>query len=295
MIRPRDAALLAGFLGSLLVVLATPWWTRDRVADVAIWVRFMEAQRAHLVRGTVVVVHPPWRDDVERALRDAGLTPEAGTITTALAPRSTDPLPALLVVREAGGVALPALLRDSEEVARDGVLVLERPRPRLPPNGPRDLLADLAQVNVEVRLRQRTVACPWDAPAQRHTCEELPEWMYVGHETLPVGGKREACTWAHPITGGSVVLSLPAGGLAGAVVVELALTDTAADNAHGAAVTAALQVDEVEMGRVTQRGRRGFARTRVDVPRDARTLALHITTPHDGQRHTCVRLRAEAP
>ncbi len=334
------AAVVALFALSVAMVVAVPWCERDRVPDPGVWKEALAHDVGALRPHDLVLVHPPWRDDVVKALRGVPGLPPGVVITDALAPRHGDPLAPLVVVREAGGPPLPRALRGLvEERTRfeeGGVEIIRLAASASDDEvGVRDLSDDIAQAHVEVRMEPRPppgpallppapaagpppstapgglggikrgrsppslIGCPWDALQGRHVCPGLPAWMHVGVEQLPIDGKRVACTWAHPITGGAVVVDFPHAHLLAHLKLELALTDGAADNTTAAPVSAALAVDGVPVATLDKPpGRRGFVSRTVAVdgaPRDG-SVELRITTPHDGQRHTCFRLTtSEAP
>ena len=87
----RAAFVVFAFALSLVAVVITPWCTRDRVHEPSMWVEAVrncaaEASApgcAMLARGDVVLVHPPWREDVARALRASGAVPAGALVTTA--------------------------------------------------------------------------------------------------------------------------------------------------------------------------------------------------------------------
>ena len=292
MSRGRAGLVVAFFALSLLWTLLTPWCTSDG-ASAADYVEAARAAAARAPDGALVLVHPPWRDDAVRALRAASVFPPGTAITTALSPRHGEPLPALLVLRDSAAPPLPRALRrhiDAEE--RHGAVRVAALQPVAEDDTRRDLSDWLAQAEVSVKREGSTQSCAWSPLAQRHLCEGMPEWVHVGVENLPVGGRTERCTWAHPVTGAALTVRFPHVRLLGALELELALTDGAADNAALAPVRAELLVDGTPAASLdTRPGQRGFVRTAVTTgaPRDA-SVELRFTTPNDGQRHTCFRL-----
>jgi hypothetical protein len=267
--------------------------------------------------GDLVLVHPPWRDDVVDALRAAAVVPASMRVTEVFAPRHGEPLPAMVLVADEGW-PLPAVLRrridtlDAQGVVLAGVRVVrlpaERPASASPsaassspsspsssPSSPSTIAPaglDLARAQVHVTTGDGTrVACPWTPSRRRHVCAGLPGWMTVGDDTLVIGGRRERCTWAHPITGGVVVVDFgavptpPAGWQ-----LSLALSDAAADNPAGAPVTATLVVDDDEAVVTVQRARGFHAAVVAEAPLAAR-VQVRLSTPDDGQRHVCFRLQ----
>jgi hypothetical protein len=259
--------------------------------------------------GDLVLVHPPWRDDVVDALRAAAVVPASLRVTEAFAPRHGEPLPAMVLVADEGW-PLPAVLRrrldalDVEGIVIDGVRVVRLPAARpasasssSSPSSSSSLSTaaaglDLARAQVHVTTGDGArVACPWTPSRRRHVCAGLPAWMTVGDDTLVIGGRRERCTWAHPITGGVVVVDFgavptpPAGWQ-----LSLALSDAAADNPAGAPVTATLAVDDDEAAVTVQRARGFFAAVVAHTALAAR-VQVRLATPDDGQRHVCFRLQ----
>ena len=296
MTRGRAALVVATFAASLVWVLATPWCTRDR-ASAEEFVSAARTVMSDLPPGVIVLVHPPWRDDAVAAIRRAAIFPAQVAVTTALSPRHGEALPPLVLLVDDAAPPLPRALRSRLVRQRDvGPVHVAEIDERPDSATARDLSDVLASAEVEVERGGETVHCAWSAGAQRHECPGLPAWVHVGVEALPVGGRTERCTWAHPVTGATVVVRFAATRLLGALTLELALTDGAADNATLAPVHAALLVDGAPVLDLDKPpGRRGFVReaTSTGTANDAQ-VELRITTPSDGQRHTCFRLITQA-
>lgn len=307
--RPLAAGVLLAFGASLVAVLVTPWCTRDRVHDPQSFVAALRAAAA-LQPGDTVLIHPPWRHDVLEAVRASGLLPPGSRASTALARRHGDPWPPLVVVADAAlplpraldhhlGQAGPASVHAGVRVVRSsgGAGTSESASGT-------DLTAELARAAVEVRTPGASgtviTPCPWDAVRQRHVCRGLPEWMTVGMDTLLIGGRRERCVWAHPITGGELSVAFPPRALRGRLALDLAFSDGAADNRTGARVDAEVKVNGRTLGRLARLpGARGFASSTLDLEAavageagEASEVGVEIVirTPNDGQRHTCFRL-----
>ena len=296
MTRGRAALVVAAFAASLVWVLATPWCTRDG-ASADDFVRAARTAMRDVPPGAIVLVHPPWRDDAVAAIRQAALLPAQVAVTTALAPRHGEPLPPLLLLVDDAAPPLPRALRGRLVRERDvGPIHLAEIDERPGNAGARDLSDALAAAEVELERGTDTVHCAWSALEQRHVCPGLPEWVHVGVEELPVGGRAQRCTWAHPVTGATLVVRFAAARLLGALALELALTDGAADNATLAPVHAALLVNGAPLLDLDKPpGKRGFVRdvTTTGAPNDAQ-VELRLTTQNDRQRHTCLRLTTRA-
>jgi hypothetical protein len=138
-----------------------------------------------------------------------------------------------------------------------------------------------------------TTACSWQAAQKSHQCLGLPAWMHVGEEDLPIGGRRQRCTWAHPISNGRVVIDYGIVDVSRGLRLDAALTDTAARNQQGAPVTVSVEFEhngKRDVHDVTVQKKPGFVG--IDIPPGAADtrVSVVVTTPNDGQRHTCFRL-----
>lgn len=282
-------ALLALVIG-LLVSLVEPLLPDDGVLETAPFVDAVRAKAGELRAGDTVLVHPPWRHDVVDAIDEAGVLPRGASATVALAlPHGQDPGRVLLVV-DPGAPPLPRARRRQlgalERVGAVEVGWLDGARG----DQALDLGAQiaLAQVHVE-RADGSQVRCSYDDGRDRHVCRGLPDWMYVGPESVMVSGEPARCVWSHPITGGKVSVRFRAVRLGDALQFGHALSDGAAGAANGASVTAELFIDGERVGRAVRTNRRGWARQRFSVPSpgEAADVRLEITTANDGARHYC--------
>jgi hypothetical protein len=291
-------AVIGAFVLSCAWVVTSSWRTRDHVRDPSV---FVEAVRAHtdlLHAGDTLLVHPPWRDDVMRAVRDAHVVPPDVDVTVALAPPHGAPLPPLVLLREHEGPPLPRVLArlvHNEDVVRVGDLELVRLTPSDALAG-RDVTDHLesAQVRVERTTANGTrddVNCAWDAARRVHTCPSLPAWVHVGKERVVIDEQPRLCVWQHPTASGVVSTTLPHVHIEGALDFALALSDTAADNADAPAVHARVLLDGVPVLDVDRRHARGFDVHRIPVatPRDV-DVTVQTTAVRDGQRHVCWRM-----
>lgn len=291
--RLRDVVVIVAFGVALLVTVVAPWWGRDRLEPAAV-VAVVGAHAGLVQAGDTVIVHPPWRDDIVDALRTGVSLPRDVVVTEAFTRGHGEAWPAVVVVAE-GVHPWPASL-EARRLAL-GVDVVEDRGVRLfrlPADAVKGGI-DLGRATVHVEMADGgRVACPWDARMKRHVCKGLSPWMTVGDDVLQVGGRRETCTWSHPISGGRVVIDHGLVDVGGGVHLEAALSDAAVDNPTGAAVTYSLRLssgatDEAQT--LTVQRAKGFAA--VDVPGRPGTARLQVivSTDDDGQRHTCHRLR----
>ena len=149
------ALTLAVFAASLLAVVATPWCTADRVRDPEAFVTAVRQAGGLVQPGDIVLVHPPWRDDVVDAIERAHVLPAGAVATTAFAPRHGEAalLPALVVVRDADAPDMPrvlARLRESEHAVRVGGVEVVRLGPsRAAPNRESDATPPSSDAGVE--------------------------------------------------------------------------------------------------------------------------------------------------
>lgn len=299
--RPLAAAVLLAFASGLISVVVTPHCTQDRVEDPQAFVRAAQSMRDVVVPGDTVLVHPPWRHDVVRALNQPGVLPAGTQATLALGRRHGEPWPDLVLIAD-DALPLPRALEEHLHAAApahtrvvEGVRVV-----RLgsgPLTGVVDLAHFLAQARVEVRKPSASgpvvTPCPWDSARQRHVCAGLPEWMTVGLDTFTIGGRSERCVWAHPISHGEVVIAFPPQRLHDMLVLELAFTDGASDNPALAGVTAELRANGGLLGELVRPpGQRGFVQGAFTPPHSPTSVEVVLRTPNDAQRHTCFRLSA---
>ena len=248
----------------------------------------LQAQRALIQPGDVVLVHPPWRDDAVARLRHKH---PGHVITEAFAPRHGDPWPSLVVVADASW-PLPAVVRARAaglpRHERDGVDVVRIPAASAASD------FDLARARVFVSGDDGEVACPWSPQRRRHVCAGLPEWMTVGEDTLTIAGRQQRCVWAHPKTDHTLVIDYGVVDVSAGVALSLALSDGAADNPTGAPVTARLIVGDREQT-ITAHRERGFHDVGINAIKGQAAVRLELTTQNDGQRHACFRIAAGEP
>lgn len=297
---PRGSvpALVLFALG-LASVVAAPFCTRDQplrdetLQRVAQGIRDGNGQ-------AFILVHPPWRTDVEDALEQAL---PGRTVGLALPQELSDGRKPVIAVLWPHAPDPGALRRFPVEKSLeiDGVEVrfyagASRSEPAAQPavtseSGPFSLPGSLRTAQVSVQWPGRRVDCnAWDPSGPRWVCPGMNEWNFVGMISLPVGGSMKRCLWAHPTTDAALSITFPSVGLGSALRLGHGLRDGAA----GAEGAADLDVD-VTAGsarkRVHHENSPGW---RVDeLPTEAGKVSdvtLSITTPHDGARHFCVML-----
>lgn len=146
----------------------------------------------------------------------------------------------------------------------------------------------LTSVSVS-KEHQKPSPCP-EADG-KFQCDK-PSWAYVGTKRdMTVAGKKETCTWAHPLAKRTLhithaPLSLNAGET---LLLETALDDRAVSGRGGAVDVAVLAGGE-KIARHTQRDRRGWQTLEIKGPREG-ALVLEVSAKNTGRRHFCYRLR----
>ncbi len=284
---------------ALILSFLSPLFGTDAVEGTAPFVAAVRAAKAGLQDADRVIVHPPWRDDVAAAIRDANILPPGVDASEAFAPRHAEPWGAIGFVLERGA-PLPATL--ANRIAAHGKVLADQ-------NGVQVVLVDdtsAASSDFSARLSKAQVTiekqggditrCKWDAVKRRHTCPGHPGWMHVGLETVVTNKKNERCIWAHPTTGGKVAVRFEGVTVDKELELSHALADSAMRNKSGKPVTASVFVGGALVGRHAKQNRPGFDRKRLTVPEGKRgknkNVRVEITTRDDGARHYCFRLRS---
>ena len=243
----------------------------------------------------VVLVHPPWRQDLRRALHE--LVPKQRVL---LAPPVKDGLPTgpLLVLR-AGATPGPLGLRGYPVArsARAGALVLQWLRV--------DGAAQSSATNSIIYNKIKDLNVFFDAPARRYVCAQydaarrlyrcpgLPEWNYVGVKEMRIADKDQPMIWAHPRTGATLNIEIPLPADAAELDFVYGLADSAASNPNGAELGVELLLGNLSLAKFVQHNARGLGHQRIEVPADAPsgTLRVLITCQDDGARHFGIDLR----
>jgi hypothetical protein len=286
---------------SLLIVglvwsLVTPALSGDGVPGTEPWLAALDSATGDLQPGDTVLIHPPWRDDVLDAIEARGL-PAGARATIALAlPHGQAPGRVLLLADPSAPLprSRRAQLRGATVTRTAGVDVgWLGSAPTQTGDVDFGARIALAQVRVE-KPDGSTVRCSWNNSRDRHVCQGLREWMYVGPDSRVISGRAEACTWTHPMTNGKVFIRWDGTPLPPTLELKHALSDQATGNKTGAPVTMTLRADGKQIARSVRTNARGFRTERVKVPEGASSLELEVTTPNDGARHYCWRLRGVA-
>jgi hypothetical protein len=124
-------------------------------------------------------------------------------------------------------------------------------------------------------------------------CPGVEEWLYVAQRTLKIDGQDALCVWAHPTTGGVIVMHIPAqpappAGRRLMVEVSGAFNDDAVrTTADGATVRTELVQNRQPRGNISVPNRIGWVRSRIAIEPN-QPIELRTTTPHDGRRHYCL-------
>ncbi len=291
--------LLGGalLLLALLVTLAVQLFSTDTVvpdADLAAAAKLLSEQGS----GQVVVVHPPWREDLVAALR--GHLPDRDI---RLAAPVRDGLPTgQLALVEAGWSPGPGAFSGLRPLASQqvGSLALSfydagGAATAAKAQGGRSLLLDdLKKLQARFERGSQTIVCDqFDPAGPRYDCPPLPEWNHIAATTQTLAGKPQRCLWAHPLTDGTLVIEAPWPRGARELAVYHGLSDHAAAASAGKPVTLEVLADAQPLKRYVQQNQQGYTRhlLQVDPDSDAPHLVLMVTPPSDGARHFCIDLR----
>lgn len=153
----------------------------------------------------------------------------------------------------------------------------------------------LARMWIERPPGTRTALCDRPRPEGGLSCPGEPDWLYLAPRTLRVSGASADCVWAHPTTGGVVVIELPLEsvpeGRRLSLVLEGALDDSAVGG-DGVPVENAVVQGGRELGRVVVPNRTGWYRGSFELAPGA-PVEIRITAAHDGRRHHCLRAKIQ--
>lgn len=291
-------ALLALAAG-LLVSALHPFVAHEQVVEVAPFVDAIAARATELREGDIVLVHPPWRHDVVGAIDAVHALPGGVRATVALSLAHGQDPGRVLVVRDGGAPPLPRSRRELRDPRRHAPGLetgwLLRPGDFAVEDAENDLVQILSRAKVEViEAGGRRVPCPWDEGAQRHRCDDLPTWMYVGRESMMIEGVPAWCAWTHPTSRGKVIVHFPDVALGRELRFSHALSDAVAGRAGGSSVEATVFVDDKQVLRAVRENASGWREARVSTPDVAgrADLRIEVTAQEDGARHYCWRLRS---
>ena len=159
-----------------------------------------------------------------------------------------------------------------------------------------DLSTDLTAETMWVERSERRTACPVSRSEGGYRCPGEAEWLYIAPRVLRIGGSDKSCVWAHPTTGGTIVLRVPAmaappPGHTLQLRIEAGIADDAVRSApNGAAVTTEVVApdDGRSLGKLRVPNRIGWREETLQIEA-GRPLELRVTTARDGARHHCVR------
>lgn len=158
-----------------------------------------------------------------------------------------------------------------------------------------DLATDLERAELRIERPRGTVTSRCTAPRVEggRSCPGEADWLYLAPRDLTIEGKNTSCIWAHPTTGGDLVIRLPAppdppAGRRLELRVAGALTDDAVRlTSDGASVRTDVEQNGAVRGGVTVENRVGWFRAAVEVV-GQHPIELRISTERDGRRHHCL-------
>lgn len=170
-----------------------------------------------------------------------------------------------------------------------------------PEGGVEPLLFDLfeqyrsAKMWIERPPGKKSSTCDRPRPEGGFSCPGEPDWLYLAPRSLRVAGASADCVWAHPTTGGLVVLELPVEGVPEgrrlSLTLEGALDDSAVGG-DGVPVENAVWQGDRELGRVVVPNRSGWFRGTFELS-PGQPVQVRISAAHDGRRHHCLRAKIQ--
>lgn len=158
-----------------------------------------------------------------------------------------------------------------------------------------ELVSSLDRAKMYIERPVGTVVSECGAPRAEggKSCPGQPGWLYLAPRQLTVGGQTTACVWAHPTTGGAVVIELPGlpsppPGRQLELQVSGGLTDEAARNTPGgASVLTAVEQGGERLSLLTVPNRQGWFHAKTQIAPEA-PVQLRVTAARDGRRHHCL-------
>ncbi len=155
-----------------------------------------------------------------------------------------------------------------------------------------DLYEQISSSTMQVHRGAKKTLCTRARPEGGYRCQGEPEWLYAAQRTLKINGQQSTCVWAHPTTGGTILLQVPPqptppAGRKLSLVVSSGLNDEATRSPTGAPIYTDIEQGGRSLGRVHLPNKKGWYKKQVDLQPGVPTW-LKITTPHDGVRHHCI-------
>lgn len=150
------------------------------------------------------------------------------------------------------------------------------------------LVRDFGPDTLRIRTSEGDTPCRAIRGAGGFRCPGMPSWIYAGLVSYRIGGRSEVCFNAHPITDKTVVIELPASGVASASLqLEAAISDSAV-NPNSADVRTEVWQGTQRRGELRAENRRGWQKATIAVT-PGQSVELRVRTQNDGRRHHCLR------
>ena len=243
----------------------------------------------------VILVHPPWREDLQQALHKA--MPKQRVV---LAPPVKQGWPAgPLVIVRAGSTPGPLGLSDYpvERSAQAGALDLQwfRSQNKTKKIGEKSIIfSHIKQIKAFFDApAQRYLCDKYDAARQTYHCPGLPEWNHIGPQDMRINGQNQRMLWAHPHTGYKLNIELPLPAKPQVFDFVYGLADSAVAVPGGADIQLQLAVGNRILGEYVQENKMGLNHQRIKIPDDASggMLRIIISCAKDGARHFGIDVR----
>lgn len=294
--RWRAIAVLAVLAIAVVWSLLVRGCSHDAPVDVQT-VEQLAQQLDQRAAGRTVVIHPPWRDDVASLLRQARPKLDVRLAAPVQAGLPTGAL-ALVRVGWSPGPGAFSTLSPIDRFAVADLAVDLYGTPVSAATGRGDgslLLGDVAALQVQVEVGGRTIVCSdLDPNGPTHRCPSLPEWNHVGPHDLVIGGQNRHCLWAHPISGGRIIIDAPWPLSASRIRLFYGLADSAVGAPDGQPVTLELFAGDRKLGSYVQPNQPGYNEQLVALGEPAsEKLRFVVSVTQDGARHFCLDAVAE--
>lgn len=161
-----------------------------------------------------------------------------------------------------------------------------------------DLHDDVERAEQRIERPRGNVTSRCTAPRAEggRACPGEAEWLYLAPRQLVIDGGNTSCIWAHPTTGGDIVITIPSQpepppGRRLELLLQAGLTDDAVKQTpDGADVRTDVEQGGRVIGGVTVANRVGWFKASVPIA-PGKPVELRVSTPRDGRRHHCVAAR----
>lgn len=288
------------FWGFLILLSACTVWSyagtlisSSNVASKAYQQAF-EAIKQDMGPQDMVLIHPPWREDVVKILTD--LPHSQWNVRTTL-PTGHWAMGKIVLLKDRNGPPLSRRILNMNRTSKTGIsseidiqfLQIAHLDEHV------DFMKLLPTASVEVQSdKGKVTKCKWQNKTRRHICPGLPNWIYVGPHEMSSGNKTKTCIWSHPAKNGTLSISFPNPPIQKILEFEHALSSNAVRSQNKSPVTVDIYLDQNVLKKLSRNNRVGFQASKILTPlTTVKILELKIRAKKDGARHYCFNLRTK--